>query len=146
MEAEISSKFSLTWKAKIILPSIAEQHGKGYLVAGSEVFRLEQEVWNLGESPLCGSIGAFEYDVFVFENVGERPHLIEVHMGHYIPTELPPFGYPLFSWSAAADGCPSKGVSISCRRAVIMLVSFTRSSNTVFCSRKNEFSSSRWSM
>src|SRR5438552_10017498 len=46
---------------------------------------------------------------------------------------------------ARSLGEPSSGVSISCRRPVRILVSFTRSSSTVFCSRRNEFSFSRCS-
>lgn len=81
VEPKVYGESLLARKAIVILPSVAEQHGEGHLVAGAELFGLEQEVRDLGEAPVGGSVGAVEDDVFVFEDVTEAAHLIEVHIG-----------------------------------------------------------------
>src|SRR6202051_4522716 len=162
MQAHVLGKPFLARIAIVVLPRVAEQYGEGELVARAEVLRLEQEVWDLGEAAARGGVGVAQDDVAVLENVANVAFLAILHMPHYTaasgsrrPIPYSCCGEPLASLLAARSRTlllggrsdePSNGVSISCRRPVRMLVSLTRSSRTVFCSRKKVFSFSRCAM
>ena len=81
VQAQVFGQALLTGKAKIVLPRVAEQHGKRHLVAGAQTLELEQEVRDLREAPFAGGIGALKNDITVLEDVGDVACRPVIHIG-----------------------------------------------------------------
>jgi len=83
-QSEVYGEAFLARKTEVILPSIAEQHGEGHLVPGTQFLGFEKEIGNLREALGGRGIRTFEDDVSFFQDVGDV-----LHMHHYTFTTRP---------------------------------------------------------
>lgn len=91
VQAHVGREALLAWKAVVVLPSIAEQHGEGHLVTCAQLARSEQEVRYLRKPALTGGICAFEDDVFVAEEFPDMRYapdkwIVHVELLYGLPT------------------------------------------------------------
>ena len=66
-------------KAEVVLPGVTQQHSERHLVAGAELLRSEEEVWDLGEALCTQGVTTPEDNVALFEDVSDVPGLAELH-------------------------------------------------------------------
>lgn len=72
-------------KTEIVLPGIAQQHGEGDLVAGTELLRFQQEVWELREAHGRGGVCTAQDYVFIPHKVADSFAGRKLHIAHYTP-------------------------------------------------------------
>src|SRR5208282_725187 len=96
--AHIFCKLDLAREAGVIVPCVFEKHGVGELGADGDVFLRENEIRDLGEAVARRGISADNFDVALFENIGDVARGAIVHtLSLYVACNAIFTGYPRFA-------------------------------------------------